>query len=189
MASRDSIDDQLFLARLRQEVADHYDELDHYYREIWGEHVHHGLWERGDETRSTRPSSISIRMSPDAERSQQASASAMWDVDTEAPPEFSRLNLAQLSRRSPFLQPNTATPSPERGDARSPEYLLGDWASNELPSGVFDTVISIESSEHMQDKPMFFAQARRVLKTGGQHGSLRLACGRESNQRASASPS
>jgi cyclopropane fatty-acyl-phospholipid synthase-like methyltransferase len=32
------------------EVADHYDELDRYYREIWGEHVHHGLWERGDES-------------------------------------------------------------------------------------------------------------------------------------------
>ena len=32
------------------EVADHYDELDRYYREIWGEHVHHGLWESGDET-------------------------------------------------------------------------------------------------------------------------------------------
>ncbi len=55
----------------------------------------------------------------------------------------------------------------QRGVARSPEYLLGDWASNELPSGVFDTVTSIESSEHMQDKPMCFAQARRVLKTGG----------------------
>jgi tocopherol O-methyltransferase len=33
-----------------RDIGDHYDELDHYYREIWGEHVHHGLWERGDET-------------------------------------------------------------------------------------------------------------------------------------------
>src|SRR3712207_8571359 len=32
------------------EVASHYDELDHFYREVWGEHVHHGLWRRGDET-------------------------------------------------------------------------------------------------------------------------------------------
>ena len=32
------------------DVADHYDELDRFYREIWGEHVHHGLWERGNET-------------------------------------------------------------------------------------------------------------------------------------------
>ena len=29
-------------------VADHYDELDDFYREIWGEHVHHGLWRLRD---------------------------------------------------------------------------------------------------------------------------------------------
>ena len=31
-------------------VASHYDELDRFYRDIWGEHVHHGLWLRGEET-------------------------------------------------------------------------------------------------------------------------------------------
>ncbi|MBA2408238.1 MAG: hypothetical protein H0V62_00115, partial [Gammaproteobacteria bacterium] len=31
-------------------VAAHYDELDLFYREIWGEHVHHGLWRGGNET-------------------------------------------------------------------------------------------------------------------------------------------
>src|SRR5262245_15738791 len=31
-------------------VADHYQELDRLYREVWGEHVHHGLWRTGAET-------------------------------------------------------------------------------------------------------------------------------------------
>lgn len=31
------------------EVSRHYDELDGFYRELWGEDVHHGLWRRGDE--------------------------------------------------------------------------------------------------------------------------------------------
>jgi hypothetical protein len=31
-------------------VAEHYDELDPFYREIWGDHVHHGLWTTGRET-------------------------------------------------------------------------------------------------------------------------------------------
>ncbi|MFX8891546.1 hypothetical protein ABTN09_21320, partial [Acinetobacter baumannii] len=31
-------------------VALHNDELDAYYREIWGEHVHHGYWKTGRET-------------------------------------------------------------------------------------------------------------------------------------------
>ncbi len=31
-------------------VATHYDELDSFYREIWGEHVHHGYWATGRES-------------------------------------------------------------------------------------------------------------------------------------------
>ena len=31
-------------------VARHYDALDRFYREIWGEHVHHGLWTTGRES-------------------------------------------------------------------------------------------------------------------------------------------
>ena len=32
------------------QVADHDDELDRLYRNVWGEHVHHGLWLTGDES-------------------------------------------------------------------------------------------------------------------------------------------
>ena len=35
-------------------VAAHYDELDPFYREIWGEHVHHGYWATGRESRRRR---------------------------------------------------------------------------------------------------------------------------------------
>ena len=34
----------------RAEVAGHYDELDKVYREVWGEHVHHGYFVLGDES-------------------------------------------------------------------------------------------------------------------------------------------
>src|SRR6188768_2012211 len=34
----------------REMVADHYQDLDRVYREVWGEHVHHGLWKSGDES-------------------------------------------------------------------------------------------------------------------------------------------
>ena len=51
--------------------------------------------------------------------------------------------------------------------ARNPHYLLCDWLKNDLPSESFDVVIAIESSEHMPDKPAFFAEAFRVLRPGG----------------------
>lgn len=34
----------------RAAVAAHYDDLDRFYRDIWGEHVHHGLWATGRES-------------------------------------------------------------------------------------------------------------------------------------------
>ena len=80
---------------------------------------------------------------------------------------FSRLNSERAFRQSPFLRPNTAMPSPSgvTSAIRNISWAIG--RAIRLPSDAFDTVLSIESSEHMQDKPMFFAQAHRVLKTGG----------------------
>ena len=59
----------------------------------------------------------------------------------------------------------TATADAARGE--NPRFLLGDWLDNERPSASFDAALSVESSEHMPDKPMFFAQAHRVLRPGG----------------------
>ncbi len=45
--------------------------------------------------------------------------------------------------------------------------LVRDWLDNGLASNGFDHGYAIESSEHMVDKPAFFAEAARVLKPGG----------------------
>ena len=148
------------------EVAHHYDELDRYYREIWGEHVHHGLWESGDET--SEEAVLNLVKSV-ARRGQITTGMRVCDVGCGYGGTARLLN----SEFGAIVSAITLSPAQFRhavslrGDAHSPEYLLGDWANNELPSGIFDAVISIESSEHMQDKAPFFSQAHRVLKAGG----------------------
>ena len=38
------------VAQTTEAVAAHYDALDNFYREIWGDHVHHGYWATGRES-------------------------------------------------------------------------------------------------------------------------------------------
>jgi tocopherol O-methyltransferase len=45
--------------------------------------------------------------------------------------------------------------------------LCRDWLDNGLADASFDRAYAIESSEHMVDKPRFFAEAARVLRPGG----------------------
>lgn len=34
----------------KDEIASHYNELDQFYREVWGTHVHHGYFQNGSES-------------------------------------------------------------------------------------------------------------------------------------------
>jgi cyclopropane fatty-acyl-phospholipid synthase-like methyltransferase len=146
-------------------VASHYDDLDLVYREVWGEHVHHGVWERGDETsdeavlRLVEMVAERAKLSPgdhvcDAGCGYGASARIL------AEEHLARVTGFTLSERQ--FQYARAVSS---GSA-NPDYRLCDWFENGLPDGSADAVISIESTEHM-DKERFVAEAWRVLKPGG----------------------
>jgi len=51
--------------------------------------------------------------------------------------------------------------------APTPGWMQQDWLENDFPPKVSTAVLSIESSEHMVDKPLFFAEVARTLKPGG----------------------
>lgn len=147
-------------------VAAHYDELDRFYREIWGDHVHHGYWETGRET-------------------PQEAADALVDLLA------SRLRLedgfhacdigcgygatAQSLAERYGVRVTGVTVSPVQAErARSRAVSRGaldirrqDWLANGFSPGSFDRAYSVESSEHMPDKQRFFNEAFRTLKPGG----------------------
>src|SRR5215470_15318698 len=37
----------------KEKVREHYDRMSPYYHSLWGEHIHHGYWIRGDESKET----------------------------------------------------------------------------------------------------------------------------------------
>jgi tocopherol O-methyltransferase len=147
-------------------VAAHYDDLDHFYRELWGEHVHHGLWLSGRE----RPEEAVVQLVERvADRTGVARGDRVCDVGCGYG-GTARLLARRYGAEVTALTISTAqfayAQSRERATG-DPEYRLADWSENGLPDGSFDVVLAIESSEHMTDKRRFFGEVARVLKPGG----------------------
>jgi tocopherol O-methyltransferase len=147
-------------------VAAHYDDLDRFYREIWGEHVHHGLWRSGRESPEVAVEQLIARV---------AECAGITPGDRVCDVGCGYGGTARVLARTYGAVVTGVTISPAQWTyargvdpaAANPTYLLGDWCANELPPGAFDAVIAIESSEHMADKRVFFAEAERVLRPGG----------------------
>ena len=147
-------------------VADHYDSLDRWYREIWGEHVHHGLWEKGGE----RPEEAVVLLSQRvAEALALEPGQDVCDVGCGYG-ATARLFTSDYDVHVTGYTLSQAQAAYARAaalDAEWPVYHVVDWLDNGLAEASFDAVYSIESSEHFEDKPAFFAEARRLLRPGG----------------------
>ena len=144
-------------------VAAHYDELDPFYREIWGEHVHHGYWATGRESpepgdrRTGRPGRRPAR--PCRGRDGLRHRLRLWR-DRAARGRAPR----RPRRGSPCRRAQAAVAAarvPAGGTGRDPPR---DWLANGLPDGVFDRAYAIESTEHMEDMRRFFAEAARTIR-------------------------
>ena len=154
------IPDQAMDAR---SVALHYDELDLAYRRIWGDHVHHGYWRRGDETPEQAAAEMValVEQKLGIERGER-----LCDIGCG----YGATAAAILARHEVSITGLTLSAAQHRvGSQRSPDFtcLLRDWLDNGLDPASFDRAYAIESSEHMVSKPRFFAEARRILRPGG----------------------
>lgn len=146
-------------------VADHYDDLDPFYREFWGDHVHHGYWEKGDESQEEAVKNLVrlVASIADIKKGERVcdvgcgygGTSRMLAEDFDANVTGFTLSKAQHQYAMSVKS------------EKQPRFLLQNWLDNNMPSSSFDIALSIESSEHMEDKPRFFSECRRVLTPGG----------------------
>ena len=145
-------------------VADHYDELDPFYREIWGEHVHHGLWRSGRETRAEAVEALSFAV---AGQLRVKPGDRLIDIGCGYG-ATARLFAHRLDARVTGF--TVARAQADHAAALAHEAAVTivqrDWLANGLPDAAFDGAYAIESSEHMTDKPRFFAEAWRTLRPG-----------------------
>ena len=153
-------------AQTPEAVADHYDELDSFYREIWGEHVHHGYWATGRETPAQAADALVLLL---AERLRLSAGHAVCDIGcgygATARMLAERHGVAVTGVTISAAQAAiAATRAPARGRV---DIRRQDWLANDFADAGFDRAYAVESSEHMPDKQRCFTEAFRTLRPGG----------------------
>lgn len=147
------------------DVADHYDELDQLYRDIWGEHVHHGLWLTGDESvpEATRNLVARVAAALKLQRADRVcdigcgygATSRLLASESGACVTGVTLSHAQFE----YAKSVTSTDNPE--------FLRADFLASGFDTASFDAALAIESTEHFADKPALFDEVFRILRPGG----------------------
>lgn len=146
-------------------VASHYDELDHFYREIWGLHVHHGFWESGEENSSEAPEALLDYLFRDLNIQPGLKVCDVGCGYGETARYLA--NKYQVPVTGLTISQKQLDYANSLGERPLVKLLLRDWMENGLNADSFDLILSIESSEHMPDIQKFFQEAYRVLRPGG----------------------
>jgi tocopherol O-methyltransferase len=148
------------------DVARHYDELDPYYRQLWGEHVHHGLWGARGHSLTDATDELVRHV---ARRGGIRVGSAVCDIGSGYG-ATARLLAREMGARviavtvSPIQHAAAVAAEPV---TPTPLYRLGDFLEAGLPPGSFDAAIAVESLSHMPDLAATLAEVRRILRPGG----------------------
>ncbi len=164
-------------------MARHYDELDRFYRRLWGEHLHHGLFDFLDDDPQAAASRLVELV---ADLGGVSPGLKVCDVGCGygatgrilagrygARVTGITLSRAQLDEGRKKVPPGMAL-----------ELVQGDWLAGGFEPEAFDVVVAIESLAHMTDKSAFFAQAARTLRPGGRLVVCAWACQDESGRLA-----
>lgn len=147
-------------------VAAHYDDLDDLYRGLWGTSLHHGYWITGKETPAQAVANLTRLI---AERAVLKRGDRVFDFGCgygAAALLWHREYGARVTGITVSEKQYQHAQAAARGNPHV-NFILGDVLANELPAQSFDAVTAIESSEHIANKPNFFAEANRLLRPGG----------------------
>lgn len=148
-------------------IRKHYDVVSPYYRALWGEHLHHGYWISGEESKEQAQIQLVEHLVEAAEIRTGAKL-----LDAGCGYGGSSLYLARTHgvdatgiTLSP-VQVEMAERAAAEAGARA-KFLVMDAQEMTLPRGSFDIVWSIESISHYKRKSDFFQSAAMLLKPGG----------------------
>jgi len=150
----------------KQKIIEHYDFASPYYHALWGEHLHHGYWRTGAETKEEAQLALTAHL---AEAAQVPHGAVILDVGCGF--GGSSVYLANHYHATvtgitiSSVQATMAQQAANNANATA-RFLVMD-ADNITLQDQFDVIWSIEAISHFRNKPGFFIRAAEMLKPGG----------------------
>ncbi len=149
-------------------IRKHYNVSTLFYRLLWGQHIHHGLWS-ADESPQLAAQQLTERVAAEAGIQKGARV-----VDIGCGMGGSSIHLAKALdcdvtgvTISSFQRRWATMSSWKNGTSRRTRFLCEDAERVQFEPASFDVAWSLECTEHLFDKPAFFRKMATWLKPGG----------------------
>lgn len=154
------------LANVKAKIIDHYERASPYYYSLWGQHLHHGYWIRGNESKEVAQQTLVEHLANLAE------IGPGWEI-LDIGCGFGASSLFLSEKYGARATGITISPVQvemanlaARATGVDATFLLMDAEELRL-SKQFDLLWSVESISHFLDVAQFFARASQLLKSGG----------------------
>jgi tocopherol O-methyltransferase len=150
----------------KQKIIEHYDFVSPYYNSLWGEHIHHGYWLRGNESKETAQIQLIEHL---AQLANIKNGLRILDIGCG----FGGTSLYLAKTYGASTTGITISPvqvqMAQQAAAKmklDSTFLLMDAEDMQF-SQPFDLLWSVESISHYHDPRKFFTSAVKFLKPGG----------------------
>jgi tocopherol O-methyltransferase len=150
----------------KNRVVEHYDAISPYYRALWGEHLHHGYWIRGDESKEQAQLQLIEHL---AQLANIKPGSEILDIGCGFGGSSLYLAKTLAANVTGITISSVQVEMARKAAAQqslNANFLLMDAEAMTFEKQ-FDVLWSVESISHYQDRQKFFASAARLLKPGG----------------------
>jgi tocopherol O-methyltransferase len=150
----------------KPKIVEHYDLVSPYYQSLWGDHIHHGYWIRGDESKETAQTQLIEHL---AHLANLQPGSRILDIGcgfggtSNYLARQYRVSATGITISPVQVEMANREAKKQNLDAK---FLLMDAEALNF-SEPFDLLWSVESISHYQDIPKFFSSATKFLKPGG----------------------
>lgn len=150
----------------KEKIVEHYDFASPYYQSLWGEHIHHGYWIRGDESKEAAQIQMIEHL---AQLAGMKTGLRVLDIGCGFGGTSVYLAKKYGARATGItispVQVQMAKDAAAKAQVDA-SFLLMD-AEEMRFAEPFDLLWSVESISHYHDPMKFFASAAKLLKPGG----------------------